>query len=237
METAPEERNILLELLRTGPRSRTELLKAGGARRQLRRAALEELLTQGQVVKMQSRYFLDEPRGSIERLVEAEAARLEAYLRSLPELVSRSGMKIRRGVEDPALVGAALERLLREGRVVQLPFNDETLCVHVAHLGLAQAAGEDLPKGVCPQEERLSYPAVYEAYERVRARQLGSAVFISDLAVELEVPVGKLQEWIRKEVIAAGQGSLDEGHWPTATEAQRQAAVEHLGAKRLLIRF
>jgi hypothetical protein len=238
METAPEERNVLLELLRTKPRSRTELLKASGARRQAREAALEELLAQGDVVKVQSRYFLDEPRGSIERLIEAEAGRLENYLHSLPELVSHSGMKIRRGVKDAALVAPALERLVRMGRVVQLRYNDETLCVHVAHLPMALGTGQDLPEGTPAQEESsLSYPVVYEAYERVRARQLGSAVFISDLATELKVPVTKLQEWIRREVIASGRGSLDEGHWPAATEAQREAAVEHLGAKRLLIRF
>ena len=146
-------------------------------------------------------------------------------------------MKIRRGVNDPALVGAALEHLLSTGRVVQLRYNDEKLCVHIAHLHLAQARCEELPAGVPAQEESLSYPVIHEAYERVRARQLGSAVFISDLATELKVPVTKLQAWIRKEVIASGCGSLDEGHWPAATGAQREAAVEHLGTKRLLIRF
>jgi helicase len=34
-----------------------------------------------------------------------------------------------------------------------------------------------------------------------------------------------------------GHGSLDEGHWPTATEGQRPSAIEHLGSRRLLIRF
>jgi hypothetical protein len=47
----------------------------------------------------------------------------------------------------------------------------------------------------------------------------------------------KLQEWIRREVIKSGHGSLDEGHWPTATESQRAGAIEHLGSKQLLIRF
>jgi hypothetical protein len=121
--------------------------------------------------------------------------------------------------------------------VIQLRYNDEKLCAHIAHLPLMQTAGKKFAEGALRQEESLSYPAIYEAYERVRARQLGSAVFISDLAAELKVPVTKLQEWIRKEVIASGRGSLDEGHWPAATEAQREAAVEHLGTKRLLIRF
>ena len=78
---------------------------------------------------------------------------------------------------------------------------------------------------------------VHHAYDRVRERQLGSAVFISDLANELQIGVPKLHEWIQKEVITAGRGSLDDGHWPTATESQRAAAIGHFGSKRLLIRF
>jgi hypothetical protein len=83
----------------------------------------------------------------------------------------------------------------------------------------------------------LSLEEVHRAYDRVRGRQLGSAVFISDLASELQIGVLKLHEWIDREVIKSGHGSLDDGHWPTATESQRAAAIEHLGSKRLLIRF
>jgi len=67
----------------------------------------------------------------------------------------------------------------------------------------------------------LSREEVHHAYNRVRGRQLGSAVFISDLATELQIGFEKLHEWIRSEVIESGHGSLDEGHWPTATEGQR----------------
>jgi hypothetical protein len=49
--------------------------------------------------------------------------------------------------------------------------------------------------------------------------------------------LGNLHEWIDREIIKAGHGSLDDGHWPTATEGQRAAAIEHLGSRRLLIRF
>jgi hypothetical protein len=83
----------------------------------------------------------------------------------------------------------------------------------------------------------LSLEEVHQGYARVRGRQLGSAVFISDLASELQIGVSKLHEWIRREVIKLGHGTLDDGHWPTATEAQREAAIKHLGSKRLLIRF
>ena len=83
----------------------------------------------------------------------------------------------------------------------------------------------------------LSLEEVHQAYDRVRGRQLESAVFISDLAAELQIGLPKLHEWIHREVIKSGHGSLDEGHWPTATEGQRAAAIEHLGSRRLLIRF
>jgi hypothetical protein len=83
----------------------------------------------------------------------------------------------------------------------------------------------------------LSREEVHHAYNRVRGRQLGSAVFISDLASELQIGIRKLHEWIGREVIKSGHGSLDDGHWPTATESQRAAAIDHFGSKRLLIRF
>ena len=71
----------------------------------------------------------------------------------------------------------------------------------------------------------LSREEVHHAYNRVCGRQLGSAVFISDLASELQIRVPKLHEWIRREVIKSGHGSLDDGHWPTATESQRTAIL------------
>jgi hypothetical protein len=87
------------------------------------------------------------------------------------------------------------------------------------------------------KNHNLSPEEVHQAYNMVRGRQLGSAVFISDLASELQIGVPKLHEWIQKEVITGGRGSLDDGHWPTATESQRAAAIEHFGSRRLLIRF
>jgi hypothetical protein len=72
----------------------------------------------------------------------------------------------------------------------------------------------------------LSFEEVTRAYDRVRGRQLGSAVFISDLATELQIGSPKLHAWIRREVIKSGHGTLDDGHWPTATENQRAAAID-----------
>ena len=76
------------------------------------------------------------------------------------------------------------------------------------------------------------FEEVHQAYD-----SSDPAVFISDLPSELQIGIRKLHEWIRREVIKSGHGSLDDGHWPTATESQRAAAIEHFGSRRLLIRF
>jgi len=110
----------------------------------------------------------------------------------------------------------------------------------VVELKREKLAAELNQRSLSEEHERnhnLSLDEVHQAYNRVRGRQLGSAVFILDLASELQTSLPKLHKWIREEVIKSGHGSLDDGHWPTATESQRAAAIEHFGSKRLLIRF
>jgi hypothetical protein len=41
-------------------------------------------------------FHTNDPSGSVEQLIHSEAVRLDAYLRSVPELLSRSGKKLRR---------------------------------------------------------------------------------------------------------------------------------------------
>jgi hypothetical protein len=162
---------------------------------------------------------------------------LTPYLRSVPDALSRSGSKLRRAVKDNALASVALQRLLETGQVIELKYNKQRLCLHSAHLPQQPAQVHHSLETSPDLDHDLSLQKVQQAYDRVRRRQLGSAVFISDLATELQIGVPKLHEWIRREVIESGHGSLDEGHWPTAAERQRAAAIEHLGSRRLLIRF
>jgi hypothetical protein len=244
MEAPSNENAALLKLLKTKSRTVTELFKVGSARRSARQAALEGLLAEGKVVRIEKKYFANDPNGSFDRLIDTEAARLDAYLRSLPELLSRSSRKLTRAVKDTALASLTLQRLIETGHVIEFKYQNQRLCLHSAHLP-RQAVPVDHPQHVSPdlgreprdQGRDLSVLEVRQAYDRVRGRQLGSAVFISDLATELQIGVPKLHEWIRTEVIQSGHGSLDEGHWPTATDQQQSAAIEHLGSMRLLIRF
>jgi hypothetical protein len=140
-------------------------------------------------------------------------------------------MNIQFNREELDLLVEALQQRqneLKSGPAEVLP---ELEAVHTLYKRLKELS-EDHERG-----RDVSLEEVHQAYNRVRGRQLGSAVFISDLAGELQVGVPKLHEWIRKEVITSGRGSLDDGHWPTATETQRAAAIDHFGSKRLLIRF
>ena len=60
----------------------------------------------------------------------AETVRLDAYLRSVPELLSRSGKKLRRAVKDKALASVALQRLLETGQVIEFKYKKQRLCLH-----------------------------------------------------------------------------------------------------------
>jgi hypothetical protein len=242
MEVQSNESTALLKSLKTKSRTKTELLKVSSARRRARQAALDTLLAEGKVIRIDRKYFANDPSDSVDQLIDAEAARLDTYLRSVPDALACSGSKLRRAVKDNALASVALERLLETGQVIELKYKKQRLCLHSAHLPQYPAqvrhSQGTSSQGISPDlDHDLSLQEVHQAYDRVRGRQLGSAVFISDLATELKIGFLKLREWIRSEIIEAGHGSLDEGHWPTATERQRAAAIEHLGCRRLLIRF
>jgi hypothetical protein len=221
MEVQSNENAALLKLLKTKSRTKTELLKVSSARRRVRQEALDALLAEGKVIRIDKEYFVNDPGGSVDQVIDAETVRLDAYLRSVPELLSRSGKKLRRAVKDKALASVALQRLLETGQVIELKYKKQRLCLHSAHLPQQSAQVRHAQETSPDLDHDLSLQEVHQAYDRVRRRQLGSAVFISDLATELQIGFQKLHEWIRSEVIESGQGSLDEGHWPTATEGQR----------------
>ena len=237
METPSKENAALIKLLKARSRTKTELLKASSAKRSARQAALDALLADGKVVRIQKKYFTNDPNGSFDRMIDTEAARLDAYLRSVPELLSSSSRKLTRAVKDTALAPLTLRRLIETGDVIEFKYQKQRLCLHSTHLPRQTDPVDHSQQLSLDLDRVLSSLEVRQAYDRVRSRQLGSAVFISDLATELQIGVQKLHEWIRTEVIQSGRGSLDEGHWPTATEQQRAAAIEHLGSMRLLIRF
>ena len=45
-------------------------------------------MAEEKVIRIDRKYFANNPAGSVEQLIDAEAARLGAYLRSVPEWLS-----------------------------------------------------------------------------------------------------------------------------------------------------
>jgi hypothetical protein len=190
MEVQSNENAALLKLLKSKSRTKTELLKVSSARRRARQAALNALFAEGKVIRIDKEYFANDPSGSVEQLIHAEAVRLDACLRSVPELLSRSGKKLRRAMKDNALASVALQRLLETGQVIELKYKKQRLCLHSAHL--PQSAQVRHSQETSPDlDHDLSLQEVHQAYDRVRGRQLGSAVFISDLATAKVVRPGR----------------------------------------------
>jgi len=130
MEVQSNENAALLKLLKTKSRTKTELLKVSSARRRVRQEALDALLAEGKVIRIDREYFANDPSSSVGDLIHAEAVRLDAYLRSVPELLSRSGKKLRRAVKGKALASVALQRLLETGQVIELKYKKQRLCLH-----------------------------------------------------------------------------------------------------------
>jgi hypothetical protein len=198
MEVQSNESTALLKSLKTKSRTKTELLKVSSARRRARQAALDTLLAEGKVIRIDRKYFANDPSDSVDQLIDAEAARLDTYLRSVPDALACSGSKLRRAVKDNALASVALERLLETGQVIELKYKKQRLCLHSAHLPQYPAqvrhSQGTSSQGISPDlDHDLSLQEVHQAYDRVRGRQLGSAVFISDLATELRSQSGILR--------------------------------------------
>lgn len=96
---------------------------------------------------------------------------------------------------------------------------------------------EAVPVGEVPKALPAPIPKpVEDAYMRILPTQLGSAVKISELARESGMSVAETKKVV-SDLAARGDATLDEGHWPTATDEDRAAAITQRGTPRLLVRF
>jgi hypothetical protein len=174
MEVQSNENAALLKLLKTKSRTKTQLLKVSSAKRRARQAALDALLAEGKVIRIDRKYFANDPSGSVDQLIDAEAARVDAYLRSVPDALACSGSKLRRAVKDNALASVALQRLLETGQVIEFKYKKQRL--HSAHLPQHSAQVCHSQETSSDLDHDLSLQKVQRVYDRVRRRQLGSAV-------------------------------------------------------------
>jgi hypothetical protein len=58
-------------------------------------------LAEGKVIRIDKEYFANDPGGSVDQLIDAETARLDAYLRSVPELLFPFGQETQTGTSMP----------------------------------------------------------------------------------------------------------------------------------------
>ena len=69
MELPSSEKAALLKLLKTKSRTKAELLKGTSAKRRARQAALDALLGEGKVLRIERKYFANDP-GRLGRSVD-----------------------------------------------------------------------------------------------------------------------------------------------------------------------
>jgi hypothetical protein len=87
------------------------------------------------------------------------------------------------------------------------------------------------------QARREITPAeVRAAYDEERKSTSGSAVMISKVGDRLGVSAPEIKAWM-EDAAKRGEVTLDVGHWPTATDQERAAAVDFMGEKRLTVRY
>jgi hypothetical protein len=191
-------------LLKSKSRTKTELLKVSSARRRARQAALDALLAEGKVIRIDRKYFANDPGGSVEQLIDAEAARLDAYLRSVPDALARSGSKLRRAVKDSALASVALQRLLETGQVIELKYKKQRLLPPLGTLTPTIRSGASFSRNITGSRSRSlvaggssSLRQAAPATARVRSFHFGSG----DRADK--VPVHKLSHLEHRDDLLA----------------------------------
>ncbi|MDB6134847.1 MAG: hypothetical protein JWM59_3090 [Verrucomicrobiales bacterium] len=209
-------------------------------------AALQELLAEGLVVKVGTKYFSDTQAPTKER----EMARIEAKLRSAVKLFKEGKLQLLQNTKLPT-TRAALDELVDSRSILRLDIDGDKkagpLYLHSAHaLGGQSVSASTVSSpdmAIPPNPEPAASPpadpgpGIRRAYAALVQRRGTNSVFISELASEAGVAVGTLQNWLQKHAVDEGQGTLDEGDWSCATEEQRAAAMMLRDRRRLYIRL
>ncbi|MES2709940.1 MAG: hypothetical protein V4726_25305 [Verrucomicrobiota bacterium] len=245
-------------------RREPSLTKAGLPKGKEAQAALRELLAEGLVIKIGTRYFSDTQAPTKER----EMARLEARLLSAVRLFKENKLHASPRTRLPT-TRAALDELVDQRVVLRLEIDRDkksgVLYLHSAHAGTGHpsssaaspsrektllSSDQDQPVPVQPLEASAAAavttfssppvdpgPGIRSAHAGLARRHGTESVFISELAAEAGLPVEELQRWLQKHAVELGQGTLDEGDWSCATEEQRAAAMMLRDRRRLYIRL
>lgn len=196
-------------------------LSALGAKKGPRRDALDELAAEGVVLERGGYAFLADRA--------ALARRIESRLLGAPKLFRKQDLKDGR-VAHPAFE-ATLEDLWAARRILRFEVKGQAdlgfVFLHVQH------AGRPAP----PARETDSEAIILAAHRRLAERSGDLSVRVAELVAECGLPLAEVQAWIRRRVMAEGWGALESGDWPSATAAERAAAVTHHGTPRLYVRI
>jgi hypothetical protein len=139
----------------------------------------------------------------------------------------------------------ALERLVRDGRLVRLQAGGRIYYVHRDRLPLPSGSrGETEARTKAPAEtaapsaapEAFDRQAVLAAYRRLRERTGYSHVEIALLRREAGCGMEALKAFIREES-RQGRAVLGLGDWSLSSEETRAGAVELFGKPHLLVRL
>ncbi|TLD72342.1 hypothetical protein FEM03_03020 [Phragmitibacter flavus] len=207
-------------------RGKVSLTKSGVGTSKGVLETLRELMEKGEVVKLGTHYFLAGSAPTMER----EKLRLDRMLRGTHKLFKGGALRLLPKVNLPS-TRAALDALVDERVVLRLEILKDKkagfLYLHSCHAsaGVAGDMGEDLGG------------RIRRAYGSLVKQSANLSVFIADLAVEAGLETKVLQEWLQTMVVERGLGTLDEGDWSYASEAQRAAAMVFRDRRRLYVRL
>jgi hypothetical protein len=200
--------------------------------------ALAQLVQEGRVVHAGAYYLAGH-----EPTIETERGKIVQTLLSRPRLFRESLLKPKRK-ENQRYFRSALSELVDQKVVIQLAIvgDSKSACfIHREHLiqfvgDTGERKSKELEAGSFALESGKDRAAeIRQAYSRVAQEKERSSIFISDLLKASGISWDELRAWIKREVVQAGHGQLDEGDWGAATDEQRAAAIELSGRKRLYI--
>jgi hypothetical protein len=166
--------------------------------------------------------------GEISPTAVAEAVRPEAFGRLSLAQQNAVGELVRRGMStDEAINRVSLAR----------SDNFQDILREITQQAAVPWWQQELPSRT---GESTQTRMARGAADEIRQGQLGSSVFLSDIANRLGISTDEVRGWAQ-QAAARGEVTLDVGHWPSATEEQRAAAVPvdtpRGRENRLMVRF
>ena len=138
--------------------------------------------------------------------------------------------KIRAGAEK------ALDKLVKEGRIIILKRKSIPYYIHASHLSRVLADFQTGPEAkeapaVLPERER-----VLSAYRAIRTATGFSNIEIARLRDELGVDLAGLKEFILDEC-RQGRAVINPGDWSLSSDRVRDAAIMVRGVPHTYVRF